>query len=145
MIRRAIFAACSAAFLLLAADARADLANAPMVNMADEAALCGSFFGVVAQCIAATPTERTAQLAKQYEKVSSNAFLMALQYGDRAGMKQEAFIAKAKMYGRMMWDKIGNNCSNIAIINAEYLEVCGAVMRRPEDRLKYWIRFLAPR
>jgi hypothetical protein len=124
-----------------AVESRADpdaFAQRLFSNMSDEAATCGSYFFVTSQCLANTQTAESQQMSRNFDGLADSAYIRALAYADLAGMKQEAAIAAAKLSQQEMWQQIGNNCANIAILNLEHLQMCTAVMQDPDERATYW-------
>lgn len=81
-------------------------------------------------------------MSRNYDAVADKAFIRALAFADLAGMKREAAIAAAKLAQQLLWQRIDNQCANIAILNFDHVQMCTAVMQDPDKRAGYLLKRL---
>jgi dihydropteroate synthase len=83
-------AACASSATAQVPAEREPLAQAVLSNLADEAARCGAYFTIVAQCLAETPTEQSQELRQGYEEAAEGALVRAFSYAQIAAIAEKA-------------------------------------------------------
>lgn len=105
-------------------------------NASHELVQCSAYFLIVS---VALDNSQKADLAKQYKDMSEQAFLLASNAAEVAGLMKEVTASRFEMEFVEMTKRINSNTSNISILGNEYATPCQEVMEHSDDRLRYWI------
>lgn len=107
-------------------------------NAGHEATECAAYHAVVGGVLKGD--KREPHLSEKYLKTGTLLLERAAILATMIDQKAAAIIARYKISIDEMMKAIDNSATNISILYSKYAYPCKAVVEKPDDRLRYWLK-----
>lgn len=131
----AILALCLCTTVAVAQTNFAEMKQA-LGEVAGELQQCSVYFLVTATCI--EQQDRT--LSATYHKAADKIGGLSISTGRSAGLSDRAYLASGSLLAETMMKSMDGNCTNIAVLQRQYMNFCQRLNRDADPRLMEWIK-----
>src|SRR5258705_10014838 len=101
-------------------------------NFSHENAICGAYYGIVAQCL----EPKDPAVAQNYRANGITFAERSVKIGRASGVSADALIARGQMAREGLESEIEGSCTNISVLLRQYAKACKGLLENGPQSLQ---------